>query len=79
MIPLRGVLLGIGLTFGGTIAFLMLVVRSIRRTMPQAASGIDIIAVMKQWLLFNPLYWLVVVMFLASGVVIVTFRLRPVP
>jgi hypothetical protein len=79
MIPLRGVLLGLALTFVGTIAFLVLVLRSISQNAQQAATGIDTMAVLKQWLLFNPLYWLFVLMVLASGVVVVAFRLRPLP
>ena len=79
MIPLKGVLLGVGLTFAGTIAFLILVLRSVRQNAQQAATDINMIAVIKHWLLFNPLYWIFVVMFLASGVVIVAFRLRPLP
>ena len=79
MIPLKGVLLGVGLTFAGTIAFLILVLRSIIQNAQPATADINMIAVVKHWLLFNPLYWIFVIMVLASGVVIVAFRLRPLP
>jgi hypothetical protein len=79
MIPLRGVLLGIALTFAGTAAFLILVVRSLSRSASQAAIGLDVLFVMKGWMLYNPSYWLFVIMLLTSGFLIVTFRLRPIP
>jgi hypothetical protein len=79
MIPLRGVLFGIGLTIGGTAAFLILVVRSLSQSASRTAIGIDVLLVTKQWMLYNPSFWLFVVMLLASGFLIVTFRLRPIP
>jgi hypothetical protein len=71
MISLKGVLLGIALSFAGSVIYLAYWIRIIMQHAPQPTSegvvGIDIISTIKMVMIHNPGYWLLVLVLMAAG------------
>lgn len=80
MLSLKGVWFGLGVSFLGTVVYLVLLVRWIihRSVVPSGGSvGIDLVSLLRHEVLRNPLYWLLILGLFAAAYAIVSLWQRP--
>jgi hypothetical protein len=79
MITLKGLLLGVGLSFAGTLVYVGYWIRFfLQHTPPHPGGqvGIDVVSLGRSLVVQSPRYWLMVVFLMAVGCAIVYFSHR---
>jgi hypothetical protein len=83
MIWLRGILLGVGLSFTGTIVYIVWTVRAISKVTPASPDagevGWDVISLGRGLMLENSGYWVFVLSLMALGCSIAYLFQKPIP
>ena len=79
MITLKGLLLGVGLSFAGTLVYVAYWVRLLLQHTPphpSGAVGIDVVSLGRRLVIQSPRYWLMVLVLMAVGYAIIYFSHR---
>jgi hypothetical protein len=76
MTTLKGLLLGVGLSFAGTLVYVACWVRFLLQNTPphpSGAIGIDVVSFGRKFVIQSPRYWLMVLVLMAVGCAIIYF------